>query len=679
MSMLHRFALGDRATTRYIGGKIAQIPASSSATYNVSLTDLTGGLKSSPSEGDLVIVYYGVNSGSNPSLYVVGYTTLTDLYYNDTEDANLGVFYKVMTSTPDTSIDVSPTTPPESGYSSAGVVAIHVWAGIDRVVPFDIVIATATGGNSVLCNPPAVTPVTSGAIIIAGGVGAYGSTSVKTFSSSDLSNFITGGNSSGSYETAEAISVGVGSKVWTSGSFDPAAFTFSSADSLYNSWAAATLVLLPEQTNPGPFAISKNEVEIQSGSTSLVISKPPAVRENDLLIAFMNSAAAPSATWTGDTGWTEVADQGSSPSTRVAYKVASASEPSSYTFTQSTSSWAAGTIIAYRNAAYDAVGAFTTAYGNNVAAVTTSVPYSLILANVADSAVDSLAVPTDSINYPPSMYLITQETGNDWAPARVITQDKSFSSAGSSGTRYFTSSTYQQNTTGILAAIKPASSYVKYANYAASATAAGTGSGSVWVNTSSFSNVPGNLLLLVASVVGTDTTDRTITSGSWTLLSEYRNQSTAYQPALCVFYRVADGTESSTVGASPFPSSSGNYVVAATITLAGVDPSTLKAGTTNTGSNTTSITANEITVDANSILLYFGVQANNNQGPVTFTPPSGMTEVAERSINSTADMTLEIAYQENVSAGATGNKTATTSANLGTNKYAALLVSVAAK
>jgi hypothetical protein len=124
--------------------------------------------------------------------------------------------------------------------SDAGAVAVQVWRGVDAVTPLDVTSTTATTTNSVLCDPPAITPITNGAIIISGGAGAHNEGADGTFSSSDLTDFRT----VGSNDTND-VTIGLGYKIWTSGEFDPAQFTFSEADSTSFSSASVTLALRP--------------------------------------------------------------------------------------------------------------------------------------------------------------------------------------------------------------------------------------------------------------------------------------------------------------------------------------------------------------------------------------------------------------------------------------------------
>lgn len=669
MSMLSRFAslAAPAAGIQYVGGNTQTVPNSTTAT--VSLTSLTGGIASSAAAGDLVIVYYGVGYASGAIVGTVstaGYTQVALLTATDTASAQLSVAYKRMGSTPDTTVGLN--APNNSGANATGAVVVHVWRGVDSVLPFSTAATTDTGTNSVLCNPPSITPVTDGAVIVSGGAGGHNvNTGIAyTYSSSDLSNFVTVGSAFGG--STRQATVGVGSKAWTSGAFDPAAFTFSGTDSANYCWCAVTMALLPAQTNQsGPFAIAQASTQTASSST-LVINKPAGTREGDLMVACM--AASTNVTWTGDTGWTEVADQGANPSTRIAYKVAGASEGASYTFTASNTVNVSGTIVTYRNAAYDAVGSITSGAATlAVGSVTASAAFSRILSTVARGASGI------TITGPATMETIAID--NDaTAPSRLVEQDASLSPAGASGTRSFVMGSGTA-VSGALVAIKPAASYTKYANYITNNSASTNANTTVSVNTPSC--VPGNLLLFVATAADNGTNVITFsTPAGWTLLTGASTANLSYQPGMYIFYRVADGTEAASYTATASNSCS---LAACIVALAGVDASTLTAGTTATGSATTSITATGVTATANGILLYFGAQSNSNN-EVTFTPPSGMTEAADVPTSAggaQARLSLEVAYQEGLSAGATGSKTATASSSLGTPRYRAILVTVGAK
>lgn len=95
-----------------------------------------------------------------------------------------------------------------------------------------------------------------------------------------------------------------------------------------------------------------------SGASTIVVDKPAGTVEGDLMVAFCLSDNAGS--WTGDTGWTEVLDFTGGAALRIAYKVATASEPTNYTFTYSGSRVLRSAILTYRDAQFDTIGTVST-------------------------------------------------------------------------------------------------------------------------------------------------------------------------------------------------------------------------------------------------------------------------------------------------------------------------------
>jgi hypothetical protein len=239
---------------------------------SISLTDLTGGTDTAPSAGDVVVVYYGVGGSSNNQTMTVnsGFTQLAQIVANDTCDAYLRVAYKVMGGTPDTSVEVSQTT--SANWPGAGV--ILVFRGVDTTTPLDVAHTTASALNTALADPPSVTPSTSGAWVVSGGIGAHNN-GLHTFSSSDLTGFLSVG-----FDDSVDVTVGVGYHQWTSGAFNPAAFTFSGTDSTINSWAALTLALRPAAAG----------VDAISGSTSLTFTNSGALKGTGALSGALTTA-----------------------------------------------------------------------------------------------------------------------------------------------------------------------------------------------------------------------------------------------------------------------------------------------------------------------------------------------------------------------------------------------------
>lgn len=230
----HRLrGVGNNRGLIYVGGAVAEHTGSGDIT--LSLTSLTGGIASSPAAGDVVIVAFASKAPENYNLTMAtsGYTELADLYSNDTRDAALGVYAKVMGATPDTS--ASATNP--YAFTEYGIAA-HVWRNTNVVSGIVTPIATATGVDSGVPNPPAVTPTVAGSVIIVVGAGTAIDTEQPIFSAPSGITLFQGNPP---YNINIAIGAYVG---WTSGAYDCAAFGGGST-SIADSWCAASLVLQP--------------------------------------------------------------------------------------------------------------------------------------------------------------------------------------------------------------------------------------------------------------------------------------------------------------------------------------------------------------------------------------------------------------------------------------------------
>ena len=428
------------ANITYVGGYTTAFVGTTSSIVITFGGNLTGGLASSASAGDLVVVYFGVSASGAVPLVIAGYTEVASLSASDTYDANLLVEYKFMGVTPDTTFTLIGGTDSEN---NGGAVVVQVWRGVDTVLPFDVTRTTDTGNNSVLCAPPAITPVTQGSVIVSGGAGAH-NTGTQTYSSSDLSGFL----SSGANDSND-VTIGAGYFYWTAGVFNPAEFTFSAADSVSFSWAAVTLALQPAYTGPIPEFVAEANTQSTLASTStIVVSKPAGTIEGDLMMMVGATGSAPR-TWTGDTGWVEVADQNASPNLRIAYKVAGASEPASYTFalSSSTINGIAACILTYRNAAYDTIGAFTTGTSPLVLpSVSPSANFSTLIAAGARSAASvTLGTPTG---------MTARVTNNDTTTPSYRVCDQ-LVTAGATGTRSMSTGS-TSSVSGLMLSIKPA-------------------------------------------------------------------------------------------------------------------------------------------------------------------------------------------------------------------------------
>ncbi len=202
-----------------------------SGTGSMSLTSLTGGIASAPAEGDIVVIAVMSAATSNQSLSIyspTGYIELADLYADGSAyDTNLGVYGKVQTSTPDTSIYIP---------ANVTIAVAAVFRGINTSTPTDATTKTATGGGSATPNPPSITTVTPRACVVA--IGAAGGDEPSL---SVPSGYTICGNITNSSTGAVCLAYKL---IATPGAEDPGSFTNTANFSPF-SWAAATVALKP--------------------------------------------------------------------------------------------------------------------------------------------------------------------------------------------------------------------------------------------------------------------------------------------------------------------------------------------------------------------------------------------------------------------------------------------------
>ena len=245
---------------QYVGGLTSQTTGAVAGTRSISLAGIA------MLENDMVIVAYErTGTASKTATTISGYTTIAALYADNTTpttgvDSNLIVAYKFMGTTPDTNLVI----PTSGATTEAEAVVVQVWRGIDSSNPLDVTAVTNTQVTTGIPNPPAITPTTTGAIIVvAAGTSHNGGT--DTFTAAYLTNFLTvGGNS-----TTDAT-VGMGYLTWPGGAYDPAAWTFSQADSTSYASNSVTFALRPASANAKnsgvwniPAEISAKTIDVQ--------------------------------------------------------------------------------------------------------------------------------------------------------------------------------------------------------------------------------------------------------------------------------------------------------------------------------------------------------------------------------------------------------------------------------
>lgn len=226
-------------------GSASVTALANAADQTISLTALTGGTRSSVAQDDFVIATSSVASVVDATLGIedpsaVAYTLIgSELYRDSTHDTNLRTTYKFMSATPDASVTFKTTS---GGSGSGWACNVYVFSGVDRTTPLDGVTPTTSSAASMLADPPAITPATTGAAVVAVGASAHTrSGSGGLFGSGDLTNFVTA-----TYNTSSDISSGIGHiPNWSSGAVNPAGWSLAGGTSSLFSYAAITFALRP--------------------------------------------------------------------------------------------------------------------------------------------------------------------------------------------------------------------------------------------------------------------------------------------------------------------------------------------------------------------------------------------------------------------------------------------------
>ena len=286
-------------TIQYVGGKSFTNPVAGGSGGTLSLTDLTGGIASSPAAGDLVVAIYMTGTETVRSITITPeYTTVLGLNRISTRGTNFVMYRKIMGSTPDTTLTYSGT----GSSTDSGVILVQVWRGVDQNYPLTPYYANNNGVNSGLADPPSFLPLTTNTVVIAGGSGsANGSAPQNPYTSSDLTNFL----SSNTINATHVGQVGIGYQTWSSGVVNPAAFT-GGGGTTGDAWVGLTMGVIPNgDPYPKVVTISKSSL---NATTSSSVTTPSFIVDsvsNQKLLIFsslsINETLDSATTSTGDT------------------------------------------------------------------------------------------------------------------------------------------------------------------------------------------------------------------------------------------------------------------------------------------------------------------------------------------------------------------------------------------
>lgn len=230
------------AAVVFVGSSTAN---GTNSTYNLSLTGLSGGLGGSARTGDFVLVVNGITTtgGSdvvNAGVSTAGFIEILEQFSNDTNAANQATSYKIMGTTPDSSV----TCNASNAAANPSVCYALVFRGVDQYNPLDATSTAASGINAEDVNCGAITPVTIGALVICTGFGAgTNQDTVTTWPA----GWVQAASSSRDSTTMGAAYGVYSTTTWPGrNAVDPVAFASDFGTNTANAWTALTLVLRPD-------------------------------------------------------------------------------------------------------------------------------------------------------------------------------------------------------------------------------------------------------------------------------------------------------------------------------------------------------------------------------------------------------------------------------------------------
>ena len=233
------------ANIQFVGSVVVN---GSGATTPQTLTlssGLTGGIGSAAATGDFVVVLNGWGAGTDdtPTISTSGYTVLspgTDRYVSAVSggDANGIAGFKYFSGAPDASVQVT-----WSGNAAKGAVAAAlVFRGVNAATQMDVTETVASSNSSILVDPSSITPITAGAKVLVLGIAAGNATNITWNMPSSINGWTTAYGTGSTHSSA----LGAGYYDWTSGAYDPAAWTLATgSDATTKSYMSWTLALRP--------------------------------------------------------------------------------------------------------------------------------------------------------------------------------------------------------------------------------------------------------------------------------------------------------------------------------------------------------------------------------------------------------------------------------------------------
>jgi hypothetical protein len=247
---------------------------------------LTGGSDAALIAGDLVIVGFAAGSTIERTTMnirvdatgpIYTYASGAKLYADDSSDVNGSVGYRFMPSPPETSFMLAGGS---GNTADAAAWTCHVFRGVDPTTPMDVAEVVATGANSRVANPAAITPVTPGAVIYVYGAGAGATGGIYT------AGYLNDFRAATQIDNTD-VNIGAGYLEWDgSGAYNPASFGGGGTSTTADSWAALTLVLRPLAAEVvGSLDVTLADVWLTSTGTVLYAYDPPVAHKGQIYLS----------------------------------------------------------------------------------------------------------------------------------------------------------------------------------------------------------------------------------------------------------------------------------------------------------------------------------------------------------------------------------------------------------
>ncbi len=601
-------AIGSRSVT--LVGVGAQVASETAA------ANLTPALPAGTQANDLAVLFVAgrptdTAEPSTPSGWTLRSSILREVGANDLK---VMTFYRVLAGG-----DSNPSiaVPASWGGTAAGMSAqIGVWRGIDTGTPFDAADATGSAAAAEKWVPPAITTVTNNATV------------VSVVASADDNNLALDGKQSQGFTesmfgTSYHTILGGDHAVGVADKPQSAAGLVTMGEWKQNSnrddaWAGITFALRPA------FAIS--------------IVAPTGTVENDVLIAALGVQPS-TATITAPAGWTleRRVDNASATTNSLAVyrKLASASEPATYTWTITGATFAVGGIQGFYNVdtanPVDVSGAGqATASGtaHATSTVNTTVANTILVTNHTFASSRSWTPPTGMTEG------FDQKSGGDNAAGQSIEGNYVVqSAAGATGAKSATAAGDADRGAAHILALKRAA---------------------LGITISKPSGTTANDVMIASIAVQPSSVTITAPSG-WTLIRRMDNN-TGTTNSLAVYRKTDGGSEPSSY---TWTLSSLDHAAGGIQSFSGVDASSpldAEDGVATASANTHATPSINRSMPGTMVVTSHTLASSR-----TWTAPAGMTEagdVASLTTNNASGQSMEMAYLAEYGMGATGAKTA---------------------